>query len=344
MKKIIYSFEITGLGLVICYSIATHNNGKIDIKTGSRGTNFLFDLKIMKVKIYIQGFQHIFKLVIKMGWVFYILLPKNYFKYTPVVSFVITTIMSVLVYILKVPNPNVILLTIIVFFSFQGGFFSGAISGLIVIAYSIYFFSTSNQLFHYTQENFKKIIVIVIFIPIMVFIVGTLKRRYLLKSKELELVNEKLQTLSRIDELTCISNRRFFNEVLVNEYKRAARMQIPISLIMIDIDFFKNYNDYYGHILGDKCLKDVANAINEESKRTGDFLARYGGEEFMVLLPNTDINGAKGVGDRIINAVASLKIPHKASTISSSVTVSAGIVTMASFEGCEYHNLPPVLR
>jgi len=264
---------------------------------------------------------------------------KNDGKYVPILSFVITIFLSIFVYLLKVPNPNVILLTVIVYFSFQGGIFSGSISGLVVIAYSIYFFSSPNQLFYFTQDNFRKIVIIVIFIPIMISIVGTLKRRYLSKCKELELANVNLQILSRIDDLTCIPNRRYFNEVFFNEYKRAARIQIPISLIMIDIDFFKKYNDYYGHILGDKCLKDVANAINQESKRTGDFVARYGGEEFMALLPNTDLNGAKEVGDRIISAVASLNIPHEASPISSKVTVSAGVVTVTSFEGCGVQDL-----
>ena len=272
--------------------------------------------------------------------VFTIFSGNKFVKYgNPILSFIITIIMSIFVYALKVPNPNVILLTVIVYFSFQGGFFSGSISGLIVIAYSIYFFSLPNRLFYFSQDNFYRIVVIVIFIPIMIFIVGNLKRRYLLKSEELELANKKLQILSRIDDLTCISNRRNFNEVFRDEYKRAARMQKPISLIMIDIDFFKLYNDFYGHILGDDCLIDVAQAINNESKRTGDFAARYGGEEFVVLLPNTDLKGAEEVGHRIINAIASLDIPNNASPISSKVTISCGVVTMTSFEGSDYITL-----
>ena len=271
---------------------------------------------------------------------FAIFIGNKFIRYgNPILSFGVTIIMSILVYALKVPNPNVILLTGIVYFSFQGGFFSGSISGLIVIAYSIYFFSLPNRLFYFSQDNFYRIVVIVIFIPIMILIVGNLKRLFLLKSKELELANEKLQILSRIDDLTRISNRRNFNEVFRDEYKRAARMQKPISLIMIDIDFFKLYNDFYGHILGDECLIDVAQAISNESKRTGDFAARYGGEEFVVLLPNTDLDGAKEVGNRIISAVASLDIPNNASPISSKVTISCGVVTMTSFEGSDYITL-----
>ena len=113
--------------------------------------------------------------------------------YIPILSFVITIIMSIFVYVFKVPNPNVILLTVIVYFTFQGGFLSGSISGLIVIAYSLYFFSLPTQLFNFTQDNFIKIIVIVIFIPIMIFIVGTLKSRYLLKVEELVSVNKNLK-------------------------------------------------------------------------------------------------------------------------------------------------------
>lgn len=256
-------------------------------------------------------------------------------KYTPFFSFIITIIMVYIVNLLNVPNPNVILLTVIVYFSFLGGFLSGSISGIIVIIYSIYFFSSPNQLFHFTQDNLKKIIVIVIFIPIMVFLVGKLKAQYHMKNKELEAANEKLQQLSRLDALTGIANRGYFNEVFLNEYKRSYRDKLTLSLAIIDIDFFKKYNDFYGHISGDNCLKIVAEAITNEARRNSDFIARYGGEEFVIILPNTDLNGAKLVGEKIVDAVASLNIPHETSTICPVVTVSVGIATLTDFDTCD---------
>ena len=265
---------------------------------------------------------------------------KNFFsKHILLFSFILTIFIVFVVDFFKVPNPNVILLIVIVYLTFLGGFPSGSLSGFIVIVYSLYFYSSPHYFGSFSPENLKKIIVIMIFVPVMVLIVGTLKRQYVLKTKELELKNEELQRIARIDALTGIANRRYFDEVFFIEYNRTIREQRSISLLMIDIDFFKKYNDNYGHIPGDNCLKKVTQAISKEVHRPREIIARYGGEEFVVLLPNTDIKEAMFVANKIINSVSSLKIPHCSSKVCDYVTVSIGVTTMANFKGCNQLDL-----
>lgn len=265
------------------------------------------------------------------------MLIKNFFiKHILLVSFILTVLVVFVVSFFQVPNPNVILLTVIVYLTFLGDLSCGILSGSIVIIYSIYFFSIPHHFGNFSPENLKKVIVILIFVPIMVFIVGTLKKKYVLKTKELELVNEELKRISRIDPLTGIANRRYFDEVFLNEFDRATREQSKFSLLMIDVDFFKKYNDNYGHISGDNCLKLITQAISKEVYRPGDLVARYGGEEFVVLLPNTDEKGAMFIANKIIDSVFSYKIPHCSSEICGYVTVSIGATTMNNFgEGNE---------
>ncbi len=145
---------------------------------------------------------------------------------------------------------------------------------------------------------------------------------------ELERSNHKLQRLSAIDGLTGLANRRCFDETLLKEWKRAQRNEKPLSLIIIDIDFFKPYNDFYGHVAGDAALKKVAIAIEAPLQRPIDLACRYGGEEFTVILPNTDSEGAELVVKRIQKSIADMSIEHEASTISDILTASMGVVTV----------------
>ncbi len=145
--------------------------------------------------------------------------------------------------------------------------------------------------------------------------------------RQLAIANKKLQELATTDGLTGIANRRQFDRVLILEWRRLAREVLPLSLIMFDIDFFKPYNDFYGHLRGDDCLRQVAEAIARSAKRAGDLTARYGGEEFAVVLPNTSAEGAKVVARKICDCIASLKLPHARSSIGSYVTLSCGIAT-----------------
>ncbi|WP_243418681.1 PAS domain S-box protein [Synechocystis sp. PCC 6803] len=143
----------------------------------------------------------------------------------------------------------------------------------------------------------------------------------------LERFNKKLSQLIDIDGLTKIANRRCFNVRIKQEWRRLSRAQVPISLIMFDIDCFKNYNDRYGHPEGDLCLIRVAQAARKAASRPADLVARFGGEEFAVLLPETDTKGAIMVAEKIIQAISQLAIAHEASPISGQITISLGIGT-----------------
>ncbi len=143
----------------------------------------------------------------------------------------------------------------------------------------------------------------------------------------LEQANVRLDNLSMQDGLTGIANRRRLDELLPRMAADCAREKKPLSLIMLDIDFFKGYNDKYGHLKGDETLKAAAQAMLQATERATDLVARYGGEEFVVALPNTDAEGARTVAERILRAVEALGIPNEASAASPSVTVSAGIAS-----------------
>lgn len=237
------------------------------------------------------------------------------------VSSVCTGAVTILVWKLKIPNPNVVLITVIVFFTFSGGFVSGIPSGIITLGYSIFFFLLKNP----TSENEQKMSTICIFIPVIILLVGILKRKNDIKSGELIIANKKLEFLANEDDLTHMPNRRFLDKICRDEYVRAARTKTPVSFVMIDIDFFKQYNDTYGHLKGDECLKKIAAAINENAQRAGDYAARYGGEEFSLVLPNTDAQGAEIICQRIKSSINSLCIYHCASSVSDKVTASFGI-------------------
>jgi diguanylate cyclase (GGDEF)-like protein len=141
----------------------------------------------------------------------------------------------------------------------------------------------------------------------------------------LQKANAELLNLANLDGLTQLANRRRFDEYLGQEWSRLAREQQPLSLVMCDIDFFKNFNDSYGHLAGDDCLRKVALVLKQSVRRPADLAARYGGEEFAVLLPNTDIEGAASVAEQIRESVKELGIGHVASGVSEFVTMSVGV-------------------
>ncbi|WP_293270152.1 diguanylate cyclase [Microcoleus sp. PH2017_02_FOX_O_A] len=152
-----------------------------------------------------------------------------------------------------------------------------------------------------------------------------LNRQLQQQKRQLETVNRALQYLATYDSLTEVRNRRFFNDYMDAEWRRLAREEAPLSLIMCDIDYFKLYNDTYGHQPGDECLRQVAQVLQCSVKRSADLVARYGGEEFAVVLPNTDIEGAACVAERIAQQVRGLQIPHAQSGVSEYVTLSLGV-------------------
>ncbi len=136
-----------------------------------------------------------------------------------------------------------------------------------------------------------------------------------------------LESLSLLDALTGIPNRRRFDEALVLEWKRATRDATPLSLIMIDIDHFKQYNDHYGHGAGDLCLQRVAAELVKSAVRPGDLVARYGGEEFVVILPETGSEAARQIAERLRERIEKLKLPHAYSETEPVITISAGVAT-----------------
>jgi two-component system, chemotaxis family, response regulator WspR len=139
--------------------------------------------------------------------------------------------------------------------------------------------------------------------------------------------NLELEKLTNVDGLTGLSNRRHFNDYIDSEWKRALRSKNPLSVLMVDIDNFKQYNDTYGHLAGDDVLRKVANAIKQCGRRSTDVAARYGGEEFVVVLPETPFGELQGMGDRLCAAIAAVNIPHAASAVAKYVTISVGGAT-----------------
>jgi diguanylate cyclase (GGDEF)-like protein len=148
------------------------------------------------------------------------------------------------------------------------------------------------------------------------------------ETENLEAANRELQRLSNADGLTGIANRRLLDEFLEREWSRAARQGTSLTLIMVDIDFFKNYNDTYGHHDGDECLKRVANALEASVKRSSDLVARYGGEEFAVVLPDTSFHGGVVVAEKLRSEVEKLQIEHRESPLMKVVTISLGVATI----------------
>jgi len=146
-------------------------------------------------------------------------------------------------------------------------------------------------------------------------------------SEDLQRDNLGLHELAHTDKLTQIANRRRFDEMLEHEWRRAQRGKTPLAMILIDIDFFKKYNDHYGHPAGDACLHSVGGVLATRLNRTGDLPARYGGEEFAVILPATDLHGALAVAERIRQEILALRIPHAQSPFEI-VTASLGVAAL----------------
>jgi len=152
-------------------------------------------------------------------------------------------------------------------------------------------------------------------------------------------LNKELQQLATIDALTGLPNRRAYEQTLLREVGRAARTGRPLSIAMLDVDAFKEFNDRLGHAAGDDCLIRVAKALRSALRRPADFVARYGGEEFVAILPLTDAAGARLMAERLRRAVESLAVPHPASAVAPCVTASVGVATVTGRPGIEGHDL-----
>ncbi len=146
--------------------------------------------------------------------------------------------------------------------------------------------------------------------------------------KVLEASNQRLAQQSTMDELTGLANRRRFDQALVTEWQRAARSGTPLSLLMVDIDHFKQYNDNYGHVAGDECLRRVAGVLEHCVRRAGEMVARYGGEEFVMLLPGADMAHACETAEKCLQLMQKEIVPHVASPTADQVTFSIGVACL----------------
>lgn len=165
------------------------------------------------------------------------------------------------------------------------------------------------------------------------------ERELLEVQRRLEEANERLRKLATMDGLTGIANRRHFDECLKREWRRTRREHEPLSVIFLDIDHFKLYNDTYGHQAGDECLKAIAGLLGAAAQRAGDLAARYGGEEFALVLLGADEEGARSVARAVHEAVAALKIEHASSPVAPVVTVSVGVATLRPTKGMDEEEL-----
>lgn len=155
-------------------------------------------------------------------------------------------------------------------------------------------------------------------------------RERLLREQALELHASSYQ-----DGLTGIANRRRFNEYFDSEHRRAQRTRTTLSLVLLDIDFFKPYNDHYGHQMGDACLTQVATALKANLQRASDLVARYGGEEFAVILPVCDGKGATYIAEQLRAEIASMRIPHASSSVADHITISLGVASITPEVGTQ---------
>lgn len=190
---------------------------------------------------------------------------------------------------------------------------------------AIAFIAITRQLFLWNHEVIKDSIELKI------------KNEELLES--LQQTNTRLQQQNIIDDLTKIANRRHFDEILEKEWLRAKRIRASLALLMIDIDFFKQYNDTFGHLKGDECLKQIATVLSNNLNRPGDFVARYGGEEFCILIPQTDLDGATTFAEKVHSAIIELKIDNPGSKVSKYLTISIGIAAIVPKHDDSYMDL-----
>ena len=195
----------------------------------------------------------------------------------------------------------------------------------------------STENLSYQGSSPSPIIVIMFIVPMICSILWTsgfiimVNQRLIAENHELfkELEREKkLAEYNAItDNLTSLANRRLFDDTLQVEFNRLKRCGKPLSLILLDIDFFKKYNDTYGHQAGDNCLRQIGSVLRTCVKRLSDTAARYGGEEFVIILPETDENGATALAEQICVSVKDLSLTHESSEVADRVTISAGVVT-----------------
>ena len=169
--------------------------------------------------------------------------------------------------------------------------------------------------------------------------IAAMRQRLLDVTLKLDKANQELSRLINVDGLTGIANRRYLDHFLEHEVKRLQRSKKPIALIMADIDHFKAYNDHFGHIAGDNCLKTIGSTLQNQLNRPADFAARYGGEEFCIVLPETNLSGGTHVAEKLRMAVESLNIAQSPTVSEKHVTMSLGVAGCSGGEECHAKTL-----
>ena len=290
-----------------------------------------------------HGYFVVVPLVLQWGKEFSFITLRH--QYTQVEIFSFIAIFIIIFISLFVVSPAVFLLMVLgVLIALRMGV-QAATFFVFVVSLSLTIATSQNIGPFHLQTIWDSYIALLMFViglglPVQLLATETiaLKRSYAnleaqvaLRTQELNDANRKLEDITRTDGLTGIANRRFLDEYLQLEWSRAMRSEAPISLLMVDIDCFKEYNDLYGHMAGDECLKLVASTLKNMAQRSTDFVARYGGEEFSIVLPNT--NDPIAIANMFKTAISSLNIPHEKSCIASVVTVSIGCSTMVPTVG-----------
>lgn len=227
-----------------------------------------------------------------------------------------------------VPNPTILCMVVVVFAVFFGGYICGILSASMTLFYSVYFFSENHNLVQFSDVNLYKVIVILIALIAMVFTTGMIKKKFTKQTKDLESINQLLYKKTISDELTGLYNYRYFLEQLTDMWAKGMEQKAPISMAMIDIDFFKKYNDYYGHQEGNNCIGKVSAILRNNVQCPGGFAARYGGEEFVVVMPNTDAKEAKRIAENLRLLVEQSDIEHIKSELYRYLTISVGVATV----------------
>ena len=201
------------------------------------------------------------------------------------------------------------------------------IQGLpIVVAAGLSLDSVFATWWAYVCQASIMVMLIIIVLTSLGFLFYRQIQRLLVAEEELRLAQHDLEHIAETDSLTGLPNRRCFDATLAQEWSRASRTESYVTLILIDIDWFKQYNDHYGHVLGDECLRQIAQLIGKNINRPADLAARYGGEEFVILLPGTDLAGAVKIAEQVRSAIEAAKIEHRGST-AGIVTISAGVAS-----------------
>lgn len=187
----------------------------------------------------------------------------------------------------------------------------------------------------YAYRSIFLVCMIMLALALLGFLLYRQIQQLIIAESELKIVRSELEIVAQTDSLTHLANRRGFDAALQQEWDRARRNNSNIAIILMDIDWFKQFNDHYGHLRGDDCLKQIANLIDMSVSRAGDLAARFGGEEFVILLPETDLEGALKVAENVRFSIANALIEHSASPMSH-VTISAGVVAINAPEKVGY--------